>query len=181
MMRTMRRTIAIVLASSVVLGTSIWAGAAARSRAANRAVAPAAGLLRASRWWKVGPSAQYDFDNGVIGQVTPLQVALPEGANYKVVVSVSLDYRTSPDDRFVVGALVRKDAEFGYVVDAFPRQRAVSASSVRTSTTALFQLSGLEGGHVYWISPTVNVSARDQKASIVSRHVVVVVDATPVT
>jgi hypothetical protein len=37
----------------------------------------------------------------------------------------------------------------------------------------------LTGGAEYWFRPTVNVSHRDNRASIESHHVLMVVDATP--
>jgi hypothetical protein len=177
----MRRTLIIAVALSVVLGGAIWAGATVRARsgAAERVVSPSPGLVRASRSWGVGPAASYDFDNGNIFTVTPIQVSLAAGSAYDVVVSVSLDYRSSPDDRFVVGLVVRDDAQYGPLMTVKPAQRAVSASRAWTSTTALFRLTGLEGGHVYWFSPGVNVSHRDSKASIESRNVAIVIDATP--
>jgi hypothetical protein len=112
--------------------------------------------------------------------VTPLRLSFPAGTTYDVVVTVSLDYHTSSDDRSVVGLLVRRDSAFGHRESVTPRLRAISASTVRTSTTASFRLSGIQGGHEYWFSPTVNMSHRvGNHASIASSHVLLVVDATP--
>jgi hypothetical protein len=95
-------------------------------------------------------------------------------------VTVSLDYHTSADDRFVVGLSVRRDSESGHRVSVTPPQRAISASTVRTSSTATFRLSAVQGGHEYLFSPTVNVSQRvGNRSSISSTRVLLVVDATP--
>jgi hypothetical protein len=127
----------------------------------------------------VGPSATYDFDNGGIGEVSALRSTFPNGSDYDAIVTVTLDYKTSPDDRFVTSTLVREGAEFGPIVGATPHARPIEASTVRTATTITYRLTGLTGGAEYWYRPTVNVSHRDNRASIESHHVLMVVDATP--
>jgi hypothetical protein len=128
----------------------------------------------------VGPSAQYHFDSGGIGDVAPLHLSFPAGTAYDVVVTVSLDYQTTADDRFVVGLWARRDAEFGHTESVSPAKRPISASTVRTSTTASFRLTDIQGGHEYWFSPTVNVSHRvGNHATITSSNLVLVVELTP--
>ena len=180
----MRRVVAVVCAAAVLFVGGAWAVAAARSslQAEERAMPLMTGMARATRFYGVGPSADYAFDSGSIGGVVPLRLSFPAGTTYDVVVTVSFDYRTSPDDRFVVAVGARRDSEFGQRESVVPEERAISASQARTSTTASFRLSDLEGGHDYWISPGVNVSHRvGHRASISSNHVLVVVDATPST
>ena len=180
----MRRVTAVVCAAAVLFAGGAWAVAAARSssRTEERAIPLASGIARATRFYGVGPSADYSFDSGSIGGVVPLRVSFPAGTMYDVVVTISLDYRSSPDDRFVVDMGVRRDTEFGHQESVAPEERAISASQARTSTTASFRLSDLEGGHDYWFSPGVNVSHRGgHRASISSNHVLVVVEATPST
>lgn len=178
----MRRVTAIVCAVVVLLTAGAWAVAAAGSSHGMQepATSQGAGTIRASRSYGHGPSAEYDFDSGTIGGVAPLRMTLPSGATYDVVVSISLDYRTSPDDRFIVGLSTRRDSKYGPRVPVAPPSRPILASRVRTSTTALFRLSDVPGGHEYWFSPGVNLSERvGNRASIASDHLVLVVDATP--
>lgn len=180
----MRRMISVMCAAAVLFVGGAWAVAAARSslRTEERAIPLTSGIARATRYYGIGPSADYDFDSGSIGGVVPLRLSFPAGTLYDVVVTVSLDYRTSADDRFVVGVTARRDSEFGQIASVAPKERTISASQARTSTTASFRLSDLQGGHEYWFSPSVNVSRRGgNRASISSNHVLVVVDATPST
>lgn len=167
----------VVLAALVCSG--LIANAAVRS-GSNRVTGPASGLIRTTKNWATGPSAEYAFDFGNIGIVQPLRLTLPGGQTYDVVITLAMDYRTSPrPDRFIAGVSVRDGAEFGPMVPTTPSARSVDSSPVDASTTLTFQVSGLTGGTEYWISPTVNVSHRDNKAQITSSRVVMVVDATP--
>jgi hypothetical protein len=180
----MRRVIAVVCTAAVLFVGGAWAVAAARSShgTEERAIPLTSGITRATRYYGGGPSADYSFDSGTIGMVAPLRLSFPAGTTYDVVVTVSLDYRTSADDRFVVGMSARRDAKFGHLESVSPKKRAISASQARTSTTASFGLSDLQGGHEYWFSPNVNVSHRGGHwASISCNHVLVVVEATPST
>lgn len=178
----MRRTAAVVCAAAMLLGVGMWGvSAAGLAGRAEKATPLTAGLMRATRVYGTGPSADYSGDVGNIGVVTPLHITFPAGRSYVVVVTISLDYRTSPDDRFVVGALVRRDSQYGHKEPVVPSERAISVSTSRTSTTACFRLVALRGGHEYWFSPTVNVSHRvGTKASIASTRVLMVVESTPI-
>jgi hypothetical protein len=177
----MRRSVAALCAAAVVFGGGVWVAAAGSPRGNPSASTPlTSGIVRATRSYGVGPAAEYDFDSGSIGVVTPLRLSFPSGTSYDVVVTVAFDYRTSADDRFVVGMSVRRDSEFGHRMSVTPPQRAIAASTVRTSSTAAFRLIGLPGGHAYWFSPTVNVSETvGNRSSIGSSRVLLVVDATP--
>ena len=94
------------------------------------------------------------------------------------MVTISMDYRTSADDTFVVGPLVRRDDRFGPVVNATPEEHAVPTSTTETSSTTVFLINDLAGGHDYFFSPVVNVSDRTgNRATIRTRHVVFIVDA----
>lgn len=177
----MRRALAVVGIAVLVAGAGAWsyvAGAAGGDGAERSALT--SGVMRATRYYGVGPRAEYDFDVGSIGVVQPLRLAFPAGERYDVVVTVSLDYRTSADDRFVLGLLARRGTEFGHRETVRPDSRAIAASTVPTSASATFLVKDLPGGRDYWFSPTVNVSQRDgNRASIVARRVTFVVDATP--
>src|SRR5262245_29787294 len=160
----MRRIRAIGLTAIVLAGGGVIANAAVRAGSNARVTGPAPDLIRTTRGWAVGPSAEYDFDFGSIGVVRPLRLTLPGGQTYDVVFTVSMDYRTSPrPDRFIAGMTVREGAEFGPIVVTTPKARSVGASRVDTSSTLTYQVSGLIGGTEYWISPTVNVSHRDTR------------------
>ena len=177
----MRRAITIVCAVAVLLTGGAWAVASGHSsdRLAGRA-STQTGMIRATRFYGRGPSATYAFDYGVIGTSPALRLTFPAGATYDVVVTISMDYRTSPDDGFVVGPLVRRDAEYGHVMSPLPEDRAIPAATVRSSTTAVFRYADLRGGHEFWFSPTVNVSHRvGNRASISASHLLLVVEATP--
>lgn len=179
----MRRTIAMIglVAVTALGGAWSFTASAAEPEGAER-VTLAPDVARATRSYGVGPRADYDFDYGSIGTAQPLRLAFPGGATYDVVVTVSFDYRTSADDRFVVGLLARRSTEFGHRETVRPPTRAIPASTIPTSTSATFLLKGLVGGRDYWFSPTVNVSHREgNRASIVTRRVAMVVDATPTT
>lgn len=178
----MRRSVAALSAAAVVFGGAVWAVAAAASTRGDPSPSTplTPGIVRATRSYGAGPAAEYDFDSGSIGVVTPLRLSFPSGTSYDVVVTVAFDYRTSADDRFVVGMLVRRDSGSGHRVSVTPPQRAIAASTVRTSSTVVFRLIGLPGGHAYWFSPTVNVSETvGNHSSIGSSRVLLVVDATP--
>jgi hypothetical protein len=180
----MRRLSRIVGAAVVLLAGGVWAVAEADSPigTSDRSTAQVTKIVRATRFYGPGPSADYDFDNGNIGTVSALRTTFPAGATYDVVVTISMDYRTSADDGFIVGLWARRGSEYGHRVPVLPSARAISASTGRTSTSAIFRLSDLRGGREYWFSPTVNVSKRvGNHASIWSRHVLLVVDATPLT
>jgi hypothetical protein len=177
----MRRSVAVACASAILLIGGAWVVAEAGSSRTNTLSTPLTpGIKRATRSYGVGPSADYDFDSGTIGIVSPLQLSFPSGTEYDVVVTVSLDYRTSAGDRFIIGLLVRRDTEFGHRESVTPAKRAISASTIRTSSTVVFRLRHLQGGHEYWFSPNVNVSQRvGNHSSISSSRVLLVVDATP--
>jgi hypothetical protein len=65
-------------------------------------------------------------------------------------------------------------------VSVSPPERPIRAATTWASTTVVFRLDDLEGDVEYWLSPTVNVDGRrGDHASIRSRHVLVVFDATP--
>jgi hypothetical protein len=83
----------------------------------------------------VGPSAVYDSDFGSIGVGPPVELTFPSGSSVDVVITISMDYRTSTDDRFVVAPSVRRDDRFEPVVYAHPDQRRIAAPPVRTSST----------------------------------------------
>jgi hypothetical protein len=175
--------VVILIVLGLLCAAGAWTVVAAGSSDDRAIRVPlASGITRATRFYRVGPSADYSYDYGNIGGVHPLVVSLPEGATYDVVVSVTLGYRTSPDDRFVVALWVRRDAEFGDIQRVVPHERPLWPSPVRTTTSASFRLSDLRGGHEYWVSPTVNVSHREgNRASISTDAVLVVVDAVPST
>ena len=175
----MRRVWVVAIVAGIAVAGTVATTAAMRARSDRRATGPATGLIRATKYWDVGPSATYDFDNGGIGEVSALRSTFPNGSDYDAIVTVTLDYKTSPDDRFVTSTLVREGAEFGPIVGATPHARPIEASTVRTATTITYRLTGLTGGAEYWFRPTVNVSHRDNRASIESHHVLMVVDATP--
>lgn len=177
----MRKPWLIGLVAAVIVTGAVATNAAIRSRTTARETGPATGLIRSTRYWDVGPAATYDFDSGGISEVTALRLTFPAAATYDAVVTVTLDYKTSPpDDRFNASILVREGAEFGPAVHATPSQRPLRASTARSSVTLTFRLSGLTGGTEYWLRPFVNVPHRDsdQKASIDTRRVLMVVDAT---
>lgn len=176
-----RKAVAVIgVAATLVSWIAVEVAATGTGGQEERAGPSSTRVTRATRFYGVGPSAEYDFDVGSIGEVRPLRLALEPGTTSDIVVTISMDYRTTGDDRFVVGPLVRRDGRFGPVVEVRPQVRAVAASSSRTSKTATFLLRDLRGGHEYWFSPTVNVSLRvGDRSSITSRHVVLVVDATP--
>ena len=174
----MRRTWLIVVVAVVVLGGAVLAGAAVRSRTSDRVTGPATGLVRTTKSWDVGPAAEYDFDSGNITVVSALRLTLPAGAAYDGTVTMTLDYRTSPaPDRFVAQLDVRTGGRSGPSVATSPGGRPVPASTSRSSSTVTFQVR-LEGGTEYWLAPSVNVLHRDERASISSTDVLVVVDAT---
>ena len=178
----MRRSVAVVCTAAAMFGGGVWAIAAAGSSRGDALPSTplTPGLQRATRSYGAGPSAEYDFDAGSIGVVAPFRLSFPSGTSYVVVVTVSFGYRTSADDRFVAGLSVRRGSEFGNRMSVTPPQRAISASAVRTSSTIVFRLRDLQGGHEYWIRPTVNVSETvGNRSSISSSRVLLVVDATP--
>ena len=178
----MRRSVAALCAAAVAFGGGVWAVAAAGSShgGSSPSTPLTSGIVRATRSYGAGPAAEYDFDSGSIGVVPPLRLSFPSGTSYDVVVTVAFDYRTSADDRFVVGMSARRDLESGHRMSVTPPQRAIEASTVRTSSTAAFRLIGLPGGHAYWFSPTDNVSQTvGNRSSIGSSRVLLVVDATP--
>jgi len=173
----MRKSFVAAITSVALVAGGAWAVAAF---GADPAVVTGSsqGLIRSTKYWGVGPSASYDFDSGNIGTVAPLRVTLPPGSA-DVVVTISMDYRTSLDDRFVAGLYVRRDRRYGALVPVTPKMRAVSASAARSSATLLFELADLPGGHTYLFFPSVNVSQRDNKASIEASRVLMTVDSTP--
>ena len=172
-----QKMIAVLVVAAALMGCA--AERTGASQADGRAV-PGAGVHRAQRYYGAGPSAEYGSDFGSIGVVTQLRIPFPVGTTSDVVVTISMDYRTSADDKFVVGALVRRDGRFGPVVKVRPRKRVVAASTTGTSTTAVFLISDLPGGHDYFFSPTVNVPSRvGNRGFITTRHVVFVVDVMP--
>jgi hypothetical protein len=172
------RLIACMLAAGALVGWGVTALAGTPST--NESTArPVRTVARTTHFYGVGPSAEYDFDSGSIGIVDPIRLALPAGATYNVEVTVATDYRTSDDDRFVLGLNVRRDDPFGPKAHVRPDARPLSGSTIRNSATSVFVLRGLSGGHEFWFSPTVNVSRREgNRASIATRHVVLVVDVS---
>jgi hypothetical protein len=173
----MRRSILIPasLAVTIVIGTAAWAAGGLL----REVTGPAGGTLRGTQLYGEGPSASYSGDVGAIGGVSPLRLTFPAGRTYDVLVTVSLDYRTSRGDRFVVDLGVRRDTEFGQRVRVLPARRDLRAAPSGSTATVLFRMLDLKGGREYWFSPSVNVSDRIGDASISSRRVLVVVDATP--
>jgi hypothetical protein len=180
----MRRVLAIVSAAAVLCSGAAWAVASTSSAspASRGSTALATEIIRSTQFYGTGPSAVYSFDTGSIGGVSALRMTLPAGGTYEAVVSISMDYRTSERDGFVVGLWARRDSEFGDRVSVTPRDRAIRASAAQTSTTAVFRISDLQGDVDYWFSPTVNLDHRvGDRASIRSSHVLLVVEATPST
>jgi hypothetical protein len=176
----MRRAITIAFAGAVLLVGSAWAVAAAHANRTGERAATQIGIIRATRFYGVGPWAQYAGDSGSIGEAPELRLTFPVGATYDVVVTISMDYRTSSGDRTIVSALVRRDAAFGHVMPVLPKARALAEATTRSSTTAVFRLTDLRGGREYRFGPAVNVSHRvGNGASIVTSHVLLVVEATP--
>jgi len=167
-------TIAVVAVTATLSGCLAAEGT---GQAEQKAV-PGAEVARATRYYGIGPSAEYGSDFGSIGEVSQLRISSPSGTTFDVVVTISMDYRTSADDTFVVGALVRRDDRFGPVVDARPEERVDAAATTETSSTTVFLIDAMAGGHDYFFSPVVNVSDRTgNRASIRTRHVIFVVDA----
>jgi hypothetical protein len=175
----MRRAITIACAAAVLLAGTAWAEAAGSSDPAATRASTQTGLIRATRFYGIGPSAEYDFDNGSIGIAAALRLTFLPGATYDVIVTISMDYHTSPGDRPFVSALVHRDSKNGHSVPVLPGSRSLADATTRASTTAVFRLSDLRGGREYWFSPAVNVKhGFGGHASIVSRHVLLVVEAT---
>jgi hypothetical protein len=176
----MRRAITISCAAGLLLAGSAWAVAAANSGTTGERASTQTGLIRATRFYGVGPSAQYAGDSGSIVAAPELRLMFPAGTTYDVVVTISMDYHTSSGDRTVVSALVRRDVEFGHALPVLPKARALAEATTRSSTTAVFRLTDLRGGRVYRFGPAVNVSHRvGNGASIGTSHVLLVVEATP--
>jgi hypothetical protein len=176
----MRRAITIACAGAMLLVGSAWVVAAAHANRTGERAGTQTGIIRATRFYGVGPWAEYAGDSGSIGEAPALRLTFPVGVTYDVVVTISMDYHTSSGDRPIVSALVRRDSETGDSVPVLPRSRAIADATTRASTTAVFRLSDLRGGREYWFSPAVNVKhGFGGHASIVSRHVLLVVEATP--
>lgn len=177
----MRRVITIMCAAAMLVAGGTWAvRAVGSSDPVSSRASTQTGLIRATRFYGVGPSAQYAGDSGSIGEAPALRLTFPAGTTYDVVVTISMDYHTSSGDRTVVSALVRRDAEFGHVMPVLPKARALAEAATRSSTTAAFRLTDLRGGREYWFRPAVNVSHRvGNGASIATSHVLLVVEATP--
>ena len=173
----MKKSFVAVITSVALVAGGAWVVAALGADAAV-VTGPSQAISRSTKYWGVGPSASYDFYAGDIGTVSPLRVTLGPGSS-DVVVTISMDYRTSPDDRFVAGLYVRRDRRYGHLMLVTPKTRAVSASAPRSSADLMFQLTGLPGGHTYLFFPTVNVSHRDNKASIEASRILMTVDSTP--
>ena len=164
----------------MLLAGGAWAVAAGSSDPVATRASTQTGLIRATRFYGVGPSAEYDGDSGSIGSAPDLRLTFPAGATYDVVVTISMDYHTSSGDRTIVLAFVRRDTEFGHVLPVLPKARALAEATTRSSTTAVFRLTDLRGGRVYRFGPAVNVSHRvGNSAWIVTSHVLLVVEATP--
>lgn len=175
----MRKTWIIAAVAVVVIGAAALADAAVRSHTSDRVTGPATGLIRTTKSWDVGPSAEYGSDFGSIGEVHALRLTLPAGSTYDAVVTVALDYRTSPSpDRFVTRLVVREGERFGPIIASDPNGRPLAVSTSRSSATVTFQMADLQGGIEYWVMPSVNVLYRDTNASITSTDVLAVVDAT---
>jgi hypothetical protein len=177
-MRKMRGAIAIGVVAAAL---TAWAAVELVGPQAGSARAATQGseVQRKTHYYGVGPTAHYDFDSGTIGVVRPLRQSFVSGATFDVVITISMNYQTSADDRFVVAPLVRRDGRYGPIVDVRPEARTVVPTTTPTSTTTVFLINDLPGGHTYWFSPTVNVSRRvGDHSSITSRKVVFVVDMT---
>jgi hypothetical protein len=177
-MRKMRGAIAIAVVAAT-LTTWVAVELAGPEAGSARAAAQRIEVRRKMHYYAVGPTAQYDFDSGSIGVVRPLRQSFASGSTFEIVITISMNYRTSADDRFVVAPLVRRDGRYGPIVHVRPEARAVASTTTPTSNTTVFLINDLQGGHTYWFSPTVNVSRRvGDHSSIASRKVVFVVDTT---
>ena len=63
----MRRAITIACAGAVLLVGSAWAVAAANADRTGQRASTQSGIIRATRFYGVGPSAQYAGDSGSSG------------------------------------------------------------------------------------------------------------------
>jgi hypothetical protein len=140
----------------------------------------APGTLRAFRAYGQGPTAIYQRDVGKIGGVLPLDISLPPGGAYDVIVSLSFNYRTKGTATFVIGVDAREGSLWpsGSKVDVSPAERPLHASPLRSATTLMFRMTDLAGGTDYWLTPYVN-AYRSANARLLTHTVLMVVDATP--
>ena len=170
----MRRVALVVAAVVIALAATLTVIAAGRDEAPRSVTGPAGDTIRMTRWYPVGPSAEYGLDYGNIGVVDPVMFPLPAGT-YDVVVTLSFDVRTSANDTFDVG--VRGDDGD---VRVAPWHRAVAGTGSWDSTTVAFRARGLDGGATYAFEPWVNASfQRVGRARITTERLLVVIDATP--
>ena len=70
-----------------------------------------------------------------------------------------MDYRRRPTTRSSLDARAT-GYRFGPVVNATPEEHVVATSTTETSSTTVFLINDLAGGHDYFFSPVVNVSDR---------------------
>jgi hypothetical protein len=142
----MRKSVVVVAISAAVIAwPAVDVATMGTGRADEGAVTLGSRVKRETRYYGIGPSAHYDFDAGSIGEVRPLRVPFASGSPVDVVITISMDYRTSADDEFVVAPLVRRNGRFGPVVRTRPRGRVVAASTTWTSSTTAFLIGGLRG------------------------------------
>lgn len=160
---------------SVVVAVSVAAVAVPVWSAARRSASSGNPLLRATQpngeW---GISCGQDTCTGAV--VDPLHVATPvDGDPLDVVVTLSLDYRTSPKDVGMVRLRYRtKGGRSGFLQ---PGAYPLSADS-RTSTTMTWSLRDLPGGGAtYAFRPVFHVQNRGSTAySFGGRHLLMVAE-----
>ena len=180
-MVTRSRTAALVALTLVGLGGFVASAAVAPG---DRVPAP---VERVHRYYIEGPSADYEFDSGGIGEVRPVTWTVPEDGDQMAVVEVSFEYRTIGRGPFVVSMRVGDpdadpgDDGTGGQVAVRPDRLELAPAPRRTTTTVRFLVPALEAGQRYEARVGVNSvfpggSARNL---IRTRKVLVTVELTP--
>jgi len=158
---------------------------------ASAAVAPGdqvpAPVERVHRYYVEGPSADYEYDSGGIGEVRPVTWTVPEDGDRLAVVEVSFEYRTIGRGPFVVTMRVGDpdadpgDDGTGGQVAVRPQQLELSPAPHRTATTVRYLVPALEAGQRYGARVGVNsvFPGGNGHNLIRTRKVLVTVELTP--
>lgn len=166
----MKRFLFVVGALLVIVSVAIPVLSASRRTATSETP-----LIRATQ--RTGPwSFACGGDTCVSSVLDPLNVTTPSGAtSFDVVVTLTLDYRTSAKD---IGLVEMRYRTLGGPHGAMPPKTYPLTSTSRTTTTLTWTLNDLPGnGATYRFTPRIEIEDRGRYGySIEGGHMVMVAE-----
>ena len=160
------RRLVLGLVVLLLLGSGGFAAASVLAKRAPQRPAPVESV---HKYYRAGPSARYEYDNGGIGVVRPLRFKVTQHRTQVGVVELSFRYRTKGDGPFTLSVGVAPTGErHGVLVR--PHEVELPPAPGGSPSVVRFLVPALEPGVAYAARPMVNSVFSDSGTNEIVLH-----------